>query len=64
MRATPSHSSPETTPAAASPSPSSPDLAETGSSSTTPIIGGAAVAVLQAGCGMMWSVRKRRAGLT
>ncbi|MFI6062553.1 LAETG motif-containing sortase-dependent surface protein [Streptomyces sp. NPDC051286] len=59
--ATPSQSSPETAPAAASPSPSSPDLAETGSSSATPIIGGAAVAVLLAGGGIMWSVRKRRA---
>ncbi|MEW2488363.1 LAETG motif-containing sortase-dependent surface protein [Streptomyces sp. NPDC048411] len=58
--ATPSQSSPETAPAAASPSPSSPDLAETGSSSATPIIGGAAVAVLLAGGGIMWSVRKRR----
>lgn len=56
----PSESSPETAPAAASPSPSSPDLAETGSSSATPIIGGAAVAVLLAGGGIMWSVRKRR----
>lgn len=58
--ATPSESSPETAPAAASPSPSSPDLAETGSSSATPVIGGAAVAVLLAGGGIMWSVRKRR----
>ncbi|WP_329157849.1 LPXTG cell wall anchor domain-containing protein [Streptomyces sp. NBC_01717] len=56
----PSESSPETAPAAASPSPSSPDLAETGSSSATPVIGGAAVAVLLAGGGIMWSVRKRR----
>lgn len=60
LSATPSQSSPETAPAAASPSPSSPDLAETGSSSATPIIGGAAVAVLLAGGGIMWSVRKRR----
>ncbi|MFE7706917.1 LAETG motif-containing sortase-dependent surface protein [Streptomyces sp. NPDC057486] len=58
--ATPSQSSPETAPAAASPSPGSPDLAETGSSSATPVIGGAAVAVLLAGGGIMWSVRKRR----
>ncbi|WP_392675412.1 LAETG motif-containing sortase-dependent surface protein [Streptomyces sp. LN785] len=57
--ATPSQSSSEAAPAAASPS-SSPDLAETGSSSSTPIIGGAAVAVLLAGGGIMWSVRKRR----
>lgn len=41
------------------PSPSSPDLAETGSSST-PVIGGAAVAVLLAGGGILWAVRKRR----
>ncbi|WP_328885106.1 LAETG motif-containing sortase-dependent surface protein [Streptomyces sp. NBC_00316] len=58
--ASPSESSPESAPAAASPSPSSPDLAETGSSSATPVIGGAAVAVLLAGGGIMWSVRKRR----
>ncbi|CAM5651443.1 LPXTG cell wall anchor domain-containing protein [Streptomyces californicus] len=42
------------------PSPSSPNLAETGSSSATPVIGGAAVAVLLAGGGIMWAVRKRR----
>ncbi|MFE4800571.1 LAETG motif-containing sortase-dependent surface protein [Streptomyces sp. NPDC056708] len=57
---TPSEAASESAPAAASPSPSSPDLAETGSSSATPIIGGAAVAVLLAGGGIMWSVRKRR----
>ncbi|MFJ7494347.1 LAETG motif-containing sortase-dependent surface protein [Streptomyces sp. NPDC097727] len=58
--ATPSEAASESAPPAASPSPSSPDLAETGSSSATPIIGGAAVAVLLAGGGIMWSVRKRR----
>ncbi|MFG2629873.1 LAETG motif-containing sortase-dependent surface protein [Streptomyces sp. NPDC048473] len=58
--AKPSEAASESAPAAASPSPSSPDLAETGSSSATPIIGGAAVAVLLAGGGIMWSVRKRR----
>ncbi|MET7643245.1 LAETG motif-containing sortase-dependent surface protein [Streptomyces sp. NPDC005426] len=58
--ATPSESASSPAPAAATPSPSSPDLAETGSSSATPIIGGAAVAVLLAGGGIMWSVRKRR----
>ncbi|MYS33213.1 LPXTG cell wall anchor domain-containing protein [Streptomyces sp. SID4920] len=57
---TPSESASPSAPAAATPSPSSPDLAETGSSSATPIIGGAAVAVLLAGGGIMWSVRKRR----
>lgn len=57
---TPSESASPAAPAAATPSPSSPDLAETGSSSATPIIGGAAVAVLLAGGGIMWSVRKRR----
>ncbi|THA68647.1 LPXTG cell wall anchor domain-containing protein [Streptomyces sp. A0958] len=57
---TPSESASPSAPAAAMPSPSSPDLAETGSSSATPIIGGAAVAVLLAGGGIMWSVRKRR----
>ncbi|WNI20636.1 LAETG motif-containing sortase-dependent surface protein [Streptomyces sp. ITFR-16] len=57
---TPSESASPSAPAAVTPSPSSPDLAETGSSSATPIIGGAAVAVLLAGGGIMWSVRKRR----
>ncbi|MFF1920040.1 LAETG motif-containing sortase-dependent surface protein [Streptomyces sp. NPDC058221] len=57
---TPSETASSSAPAAATPSPSSPDLAETGSSSSTPIIGGAAVAVLLAGGGIMWSVRKRR----
>lgn len=55
-----SESASQSAPAAATPSPSSPDLAETGSSSATPVIGGAAVAVLLAGGGIMWSVRKRR----
>ncbi|MEU9562283.1 LAETG motif-containing sortase-dependent surface protein [Streptomyces sp. NPDC048161] len=58
--AKPSEAPSKSAPAAASPSPSSPDLAETGSSSATPIIAGAAVAVLLAGGGIMWSVRKRR----
>ncbi|MFF3782316.1 LAETG motif-containing sortase-dependent surface protein [Streptomyces sp. NPDC001933] len=58
--ATPSEAPSTSAPAAASPSPSSPDLAETGSSSATPVIAGAAVAVLLAGGGIMWSVRKRR----
>ncbi|MEU9091493.1 LAETG motif-containing sortase-dependent surface protein [Streptomyces sp. NPDC087901] len=57
---TPSETASSSAPAAATPSPSSPDLAETGSSSATPVIGGAAVAVLLAGGGIMWSVRKRR----
>ncbi|MGW2180269.1 LAETG motif-containing sortase-dependent surface protein [Streptomyces sp. NPDC001732] len=47
-------------PAVAVPLPGSPDLAETGGSSTTPVIAGAAVIVLLAGSGIMWSVRKRR----
>ncbi|MFF3957072.1 LAETG motif-containing sortase-dependent surface protein [Streptomyces sp. NPDC001890] len=58
--ATPSEAPSTSAPAAASPSPSSPDLAETGSSSAAPVIAGAAVAVLPAGGGIMWSVRKRR----
>lgn len=58
---TPSDTVTESAPASAAPSPSSPDLAETGSSSATPIIGGAALAVLLAGGGILWSVRKRRA---
>ncbi|MFD0019976.1 LAETG motif-containing sortase-dependent surface protein [Streptomyces sp. NPDC058382] len=57
---TPSETASSSAPAAVTPSPSSPDLAETGSSSATPVIGGAAVAVLLAGGGIMWSVRKRR----
>ncbi|MFJ9680416.1 LAETG motif-containing sortase-dependent surface protein [Streptomyces sp. NPDC101194] len=58
--ATPSEAASESAPAAAPSSPGSSDLAETGSSSATPIIAGAAVAVLLAGGGIMWSVRKRR----
>ncbi|MEV8229001.1 LAETG motif-containing sortase-dependent surface protein [Streptomyces sp. NPDC079167] len=58
--ATPSETASEAAPAPAEPSPSAPDLAETGSSSATPVIGGAAVAVLLAGGGILWSVRKRR----
>ncbi|MFE3517507.1 LAETG motif-containing sortase-dependent surface protein [Streptomyces sp. NPDC059166] len=57
---TPSETATEAAPAAAEPSSSAPDLAETGSSSATPIIGGAAFAVLLAGGGILWSVRKRR----
>ncbi|MCI4039752.1 MULTISPECIES: LAETG motif-containing sortase-dependent surface protein [unclassified Streptomyces] len=58
--ATPSAQPSESAPAAPAPSPSTPDLAETGSSSSTPVIGGAAVAVLLAGGGILWAVRKRR----
>ncbi|MCC0574294.1 LAETG motif-containing sortase-dependent surface protein [Streptomyces californicus] len=58
--ATPSEKPSESAPAVPAPSPSSPNLAETGSSSSTPVIGGAAVAVLLAGGAIMWSVRKRR----
>ncbi|MEU2680780.1 LAETG motif-containing sortase-dependent surface protein [Streptomyces sp. NPDC007107] len=58
--ATPSETATEAAPAPAEPSSSAPDLAETGSSSATPVIGGAAVAVLLAGGGILWSVRKRR----
>ncbi|MGW1408438.1 LAETG motif-containing sortase-dependent surface protein [Streptomyces sp. NPDC002403] len=60
VSATPSEEPSTSAPAADSSSPSSPDLAETGSSSATPVIAGAAVAVLLAGGGIMWSVRKRR----
>ncbi|MFV0131373.1 LAETG motif-containing sortase-dependent surface protein [Streptomyces sp. HMX112] len=48
-------------PPSAAPSPAGPDLAETGSSSSTPLIGGAAVAVLVAGGVILWAVRRRRA---
>lgn len=58
--ATPSEQPSESAPAGPAPSASSPGLAETGSSSTTPVIGGAAVAVLLAGGGILWAVRKRR----
>ncbi|MDT0431097.1 LAETG motif-containing sortase-dependent surface protein [Streptomyces salyersiae] len=59
--ATPSETASEAAPAPAEPSTGEGDLAETGSSSATPVIGGAAVAVLLAGTGILWSVRKRRA---
>ncbi|MFE3827989.1 LAETG motif-containing sortase-dependent surface protein [Streptomyces sp. NPDC059092] len=42
------------------PSPAGGDLAETGSSSSTPLIAGAAGVVLVAGAGIMWAARKRR----
>ncbi|MFJ8752506.1 LAETG motif-containing sortase-dependent surface protein [Streptomyces sp. NPDC102441] len=58
--ATPSETASEAAPAPVEPSNSAPDLAETGSSSATPVIGGAALAVLLAGGGILWSVRKRR----
>ncbi|MGW0792294.1 LAETG motif-containing sortase-dependent surface protein [Streptomyces sp. NPDC002911] len=58
--ATPSETATETAPAPAEPSASAPGLAETGSSSVTSVIGGTAVAVLLAGSGILWSVRKRR----
>ncbi|WP_432104798.1 LAETG motif-containing sortase-dependent surface protein [Streptomyces sp. bgisy091] len=56
----PSETATEAAPAPAEPSSAAPDLAETGSSSATPVIGGAALAVLLAGGGILWSVRKRR----
>ncbi|MEV8052888.1 LAETG motif-containing sortase-dependent surface protein [Streptomyces bacillaris] len=58
--ATPGGEPSESSPAVPAPSPGSPDLAETGSSSTTPVIGAAALAVLLAGGGILWAVRKRR----
>ncbi|MFF5565629.1 LAETG motif-containing sortase-dependent surface protein [Streptomyces sp. NPDC012623] len=42
------------------PSPAGDDLAETGSSSSTPLIAGAAGVILVAGAGIMWAARKRR----
>ncbi|MEU0160494.1 LAETG motif-containing sortase-dependent surface protein [Streptomyces sp. NPDC006261] len=57
---TPSGEPSESAPAVPAPSESSPPLAETGSSSATPFIGGAALAVLLAGGGILWAVRKRR----
>ncbi|MFI6079783.1 LAETG motif-containing sortase-dependent surface protein [Streptomyces sp. NPDC051217] len=65
---TPTEATPEpskTTAAAAvpssQPSPAGDDLAETGSSSTTPLIAGAAAVILVAGAGITWAARKRRA---
>ncbi|MGA6173585.1 LAETG motif-containing sortase-dependent surface protein [Streptomyces sp. NPDC012600] len=57
---TPSGQPSESAPAVPAPSPTTPDLAETGSSSATPVIGAAALAVLLAGGGILWAVRKRR----
>ncbi|MFD3414953.1 LAETG motif-containing sortase-dependent surface protein [Streptomyces cyaneofuscatus] len=57
---TPSGEPSESAPAVPAPSESAPPLAETGSSSATPVIGGAALAVLLAGGGILWAVRKRR----
>ncbi|WP_405609489.1 LPXTG cell wall anchor domain-containing protein [Streptomyces sp. NBC_01511] len=42
------------------PSPAGDNLAETGSSSTTPLIAGAAAVILVAGAGITWAARKRR----
>lgn len=53
-------SSAEVPPASTKPSSPSGDLAETGSSSSTPLIGGAAALVIVAGGGIMWAARKRR----
>ncbi|MFJ4923668.1 LAETG motif-containing sortase-dependent surface protein [Streptomyces sp. NPDC088725] len=47
-------------PASSAPSPAG-DLAETGSSSNTPMIAGGAAVVLVAGAGILWASRKRRA---
>jgi LPXTG-motif cell wall-anchored protein len=63
---TPPASSAPATSAAAVPAPSKPtpagdDLAETGSSSSTPMIAGAAAVVVVAGAGILWASRKRRA---
>ncbi|WP_417159491.1 LAETG motif-containing sortase-dependent surface protein [Streptomyces cyaneofuscatus] len=57
---TPSGEPSESAPAVPVPSGSTPPLAETGSSSATPVIGGAALAVLLADGGILWVVRKRR----
>ncbi|WP_329113363.1 LAETG motif-containing sortase-dependent surface protein [Streptomyces sp. NBC_01465] len=48
------------TSAAPAPSKSSDNLAETGSSSSTPLIAGTAAVVLVAGGGIVWATRKRR----
>ncbi|MEU6660088.1 LAETG motif-containing sortase-dependent surface protein [Streptomyces sp. NPDC046821] len=66
----PSASAPSTEPSTATssaaavpsakPSTGSGDLAETGSSSATPIIAGAAAVVIVAGGGLVWATRKRR----
>jgi LPXTG-motif cell wall-anchored protein len=46
---------------ASQPSPAGDNLAETGSSSSTPVIAGGAAVVLVAGAGILWASRKRRA---
>lgn len=55
----PSDSASEAVPSSA-PSAAGGDLAETGGSSATPLIAGAAAVVLVAGAGIMWAARKRR----
>jgi LPXTG-motif cell wall-anchored protein len=57
----PAKTSPAAVAAASKPSPSSDNLAETGSSSSTPIIAGAAAVVVVAGAGILWASRRRRA---
>ncbi|WP_435296636.1 LAETG motif-containing sortase-dependent surface protein [Streptomyces sp. YPW6] len=58
--ATPGDEPSESASAVPASSPSAPDLAETGSSPSTPVLVAAAVAVLLAGGGILWAVRKRR----
>ncbi|MEW2060815.1 LAETG motif-containing sortase-dependent surface protein [Streptomyces sp. NPDC007002] len=58
--ATPGDGPSESASAVPAPSPSTPDLAETGSSPSSPVVAAAAVAVLLAGGGILWAVRKRR----
>lgn len=57
---TPSTSAPATPPAEPSTSAPGGGLAETGGSSATPLIAGAATLVILAGGGIMWAARKRR----
>ncbi|MFI9586106.1 LAETG motif-containing sortase-dependent surface protein [Streptomyces sp. NPDC052236] len=64
---TPSTPGTSTSTSAAVPPPAEPsansgdgDLAETGSSSSTPLIGGAGALVILAGGGIVWAARKRR----
>ncbi|MFI2367821.1 LAETG motif-containing sortase-dependent surface protein [Streptomyces sp. NPDC018833] len=57
---TPSETPSTSAPATPAPSTSAPGLAETGSSSSTPLIAGAAALVIAAGGGITWAARRRR----
>ncbi|MFG3496652.1 LAETG motif-containing sortase-dependent surface protein [Streptomyces sp. NPDC047886] len=51
---------PSDVPSSAAPAPQGPDLADTGASGATPLVGAAAAAAVVVGGGVLWAVRRRR----